>query len=324
MDAKTTLEHILTIVGSVFDAYSAVLFLPNPKGNDFTMAAAFSLGEHVKPQASVRAIKGVAGWIIKNNRPLLINNLERKKAKLGYYDHDEESQIKAFMGCPLSKDKGKGALCLDSKRTYSFSDKDHKILFLFAQLIQDVVSRSSAVEDTFTEIRFRRALKQIMDLRATHTRWPVFLTELLGILSETTGFPYCFFASRGPDGDTYALEGSSTPMFGDDDTGLEFDIQTGLLGWVFKNNAPVFTGMEETKGAPSPLFGKEASAPETLSVICLPLHFQRSTRAVLCLAHDESVEIDASLKDFSLMVAEYLTLFLENLYQKTQLHQPSA
>lgn len=319
MDEQATLQRILTLVGSVFDAYSAVLFLPQGKSGDYVIAAAFSLGEHVIPQASLKATKGVAGWIIKNQKPLLINNLERKKARLGYYDHDEEAHIKAFMGCPLAK--GGGALCLDSKRTYSFSDKDQKVLNLFAELIQEVAEQSRMVAYTSSSLKYHAAIKQILILRKKFNRWPQFLEQLLLLTAEVTGFDYCFLVSRSPEGDTFALEGSSRPLTHSSDP-VEFDIHTGLLGWVFKNNTPVFAGEDDSKGVMSPLFGKEAATPPIQSAICVPIHFQRSTKAVLCLAHESAMVLAPPLKDFALMAAEYLTIFLESLYLKTQLHQP--
>ena len=318
MDERALYERILTIAGSVFDAYSAVLFLPDRRVQDFVLAAAYSQGEHLKAQASLKATRGVIGWIVKHNKPLLLNNLESKKAKLGYYEHDEEDQVKAFMGCPLGK--GEGALCLDSKRSYSFSDKDQKVLAMFAELIREARLSTRVAAATGSEIRYHAALRRILGLRKQFTRWPVFLEQLLLILAETSGMDHCFLVSRAPDGDAYSLEGSSRPLAEVGDESPEFDIHTGLLGWVFKNNSPVFAGEDHAKGVLSPLFGKEAAAP-AMAAVCLPIHFQRSTRAVLCLAHESAMDIPDSLKEFCLMTAEYLSLFLETLFLKTQIPQ---
>ena len=68
-------------------------------------------------------------WIIRNRQQMLVPNFDQHKHKLGYYREGEEAGIKAFMGCPVPTG---GALCVDSKRQYSFTDRDYKLLQLFA------------------------------------------------------------------------------------------------------------------------------------------------------------------------------------------------
>ena len=74
MTANSVEKHILSIVCSVFDAYSVVLFLPDEEGEAHHLEAAFSLGERVASNASVLPGKGLVGWIIRNRQPLLVPN----------------------------------------------------------------------------------------------------------------------------------------------------------------------------------------------------------------------------------------------------------
>jgi len=315
------LDRVLGIVCSVFDAYSAVLFLPDKSRSDYRLAAMFSLGDKVNPDIVVKPGKGIVGWIIRNNKPLLINNFEKKRSRLNYYDQGEEAKIKAFMGCPLNQRLG--ALCLDSKRTYSFSEKDQKILHLFANLIEDAQTKYLRAEENLLESSYYSCLQLLLNLKNRTKRWPEFLGQYLKLLSETAGFDYCFLAARDETDNTYFLEHSNPVFLTGNDDGKKFSLNSGLIGWVFKNGTGVYSG-EKEGAALSPLFGKEARTPDFRSVICLPLGVNRQTRGVMCLAHEQALDISEQLKNFTRNSADYLALFLENLYLKSRLKELAA
>ena len=67
MTANTLEQHILSIVCSVFDAYSAVLFLPSENGEEHYLAASFSLGEGVE-QGAMLSSGSLVDWIIRNRQ----------------------------------------------------------------------------------------------------------------------------------------------------------------------------------------------------------------------------------------------------------------
>ena len=165
-------KHILSIVCSVFDAYSVVLFLPDEEGEGHHLAASFSLGDKIGAKATVLPGKGLVGWIVRNRQPLLVPNFDQRQSNLGYYSGGEEASIKAFMGCPVPTG---GALCVDSKRQYSFSDKDHKILQMFAELVARQQGSKGRQDLTGNIPRYFVELGVIQDLRFRYKRWPQFL-----------------------------------------------------------------------------------------------------------------------------------------------------
>ena len=310
-------SRILGLICSVFDAYSAVLFLPT-KRSQYKLVSWFSLGDNVIENCVLEPGHGLVGWIIRNNQPLLINDFHRQGDCLGYYNLETESTIKAFMGCPF--DHGEGVLCLDSKKTYSFSHKDQKILHQFVQLIQSLrhdVYQSLATDQ---ERRFYVCLQIIRSLRKRNPRWSAFLDTFLQTLSEYTHFDYCLFASRDETGSGYYLEGMNKPVLNTRQTeSIKFDIHEGLIGWVFRNHSLVSTKDRESDRLPTPLFGKRVKSPPLQSVICLPLIVHMRTRGVLTLASEQHLEISQELIDFLSLISDHLSLFLENLYLKNKL-----
>jgi transcriptional regulator with GAF, ATPase, and Fis domain len=312
-------NRILGLVCSVFDAYSAVLFLPDGKG-EYRLASYFSLGDNVLTNSALRPGQGLVGWILKNNEPLLLNAFDRQGDSLGYYSPEAESKIKAFMGCPLSQ--GYGALCLDSKNTYSFSGKDQKILHQFVQLIEAL--RDDIYQQRFNEQEqnYYTCLKLIRALKSKTPRWSAFLDHLLKLLNEYTQFSHTFFASRDERGEGFFLEGWNRPLFSSSENHKrKFNINSGMIGWVFRNHTPISTADKETTAEGTPVFDKRYKAPQFQSVICLPLVVHMRTRGVLVIADEGKRPITKELKNFLLIVADQLALFLENLYLKNKVHQ---
>lgn len=318
MSIAYTYQRILGIICSVFDAHSAVLILP--VGSErYTPTAFFSLSDTIDAEAEILPGQGLAGWIIRNQAPLMINNFDQRQSHIGYYVGHEESAIKAFMGCPL---RNGGALCVDSKRQYSFVDKDMKLLNLFADFLSSLIVEATRSDEQAHLVRYHDALHKIYGLRAEFTRWPVFIQEFLELIASTTGFDYALFAARDSDGQNYLLEGENHPVFIDRKNPERrlVPAASGLIGWVFRHGTPIFTeGEADTPLAP--LLGKGFSSPPFHSVICLPLVIHKIPRGVLCLAHSVPHRISPELQTFVHMSVDHLTLFLENLYLKSRLRE---
>jgi signal transduction protein with GAF and PtsI domain len=311
--------QLLSIVCNVFDAYSAVLFLPEAEGTVCRAVASFSLGDALDREAAIAPGQGLVGWIIREGKPLCIGNFDQRRGVLGYYRGGEEERIRAFMGYPVAATGG--ALCLDSRKTYSFGEKELKILSQFADLAGTHLLRAREMATSLREHRFYQALRLMTTLHKTNPKWSAFRSALLGLLAQTTGYRYCMLSVRDESGRSYFLEGASeSPFAGLREAPGSFSVGQGLVGWVFKNQTPVYSGDKEAAGAVGlPLFGLEATDEEYKSVICQPVIFSRRTRGVLILADQRSLPVAEELKTFVAMVAEHLALFLENLHLRTRL-----
>ena len=303
----------LTIICSVFDAYSAVLFLPEAE-EDCRLASFFSLGDRILPPEEAAPNKGLVRWIARNRQPLLIPNFDQSERHLGYYQPGEEASIKAFMGCPIP---GGGVLCVDSKRQYSFSDKDHKILQLFAELIGQY-QRNGIDAPVGDMPRYFAQLGIIQELRFRYKRWPVFLEHFLRTVREATGFDYCAFASCDADSQSYTIEGETAPLMLDGQNPASLPLNSGIVGWVFRNEKAVFSEATGDVSATAP-FGKVGDVSNFQTVMCLPVVINQSARGVLCLAHTTALSMPEVMRSFVHQATDHLALFLENLYLKNRL-----
>ena len=315
MNATSLEQQVLSIICSVFDAHSAVLFLPEEDDDACHLAASFSLGESIFPAAVIRPGAGLVGWIIRNREPLLLPHFDQRPSNLGYYAEGAETGIKAFMGCPVPTG---GVLCVDSKRQYSFSDKDAKLLQLFADLISRLEANRGG-EDLAGDIpRYFAELGVIQDLRFRYRRWPVFLENYLLTMCHATGFEYGAFASLDQTGEQYCVEAESRPLILREGSAALRPVGTGLVGWAFRDEQPVFVENDAATAA-SALFGRVEGAPEFQTAICMPVMVNKSARGVLCLAREGAGAIDEGLRSFVRQAVDHLALFLENLYLRTRL-----
>lgn len=308
-------KHILGIICSVFDAYSAVLFLP-AEDDSCRLSVFFSLGDTVVPNCVIKPGKGLVGWILRNRQPVLVSNFEQHNRGLGYYnDEEDEERIKAFMGCPLPSG---GVLCVDSKRQYSFSEKDQKILQLFSELLNKNQAMQGEMSFSGDISRYFAELGIIQDLRFRYKRWSDYLKNFLQTMVEASGFEYAAFASVQTEGETFCVESESTPLLLQEEP-LVLPMTNGsILGWVFSNEQPVIA--EDIEGAPaSVLFGNLRDMPDFQAMMCFPIAVNKSTRGVICLAQSQPRQIDGDLRSFVQQAVEHLSLFLENLYLRTRL-----
>ncbi|MDL2267374.1 GAF domain-containing protein [Desulfovibrio sp. OttesenSCG-928-G15] len=319
-------DRILAILCSVLDAYTAALFLPDESSHSaeydeghksYYLASAFSLGNKMDFSADVVPGRGLVGWILRNKEPLIVANFDQRQNYLGYYSGNEEQSIKAFIGCPLPG--GDGALCVDSKRQYSFSEKDQKMLHLFADLISQMQADDDGKEEKRLMLKYYAALRTIYALRHQYSRWADFLRHFLDLMATMTGFAYCTLCTRDFDGESYSVEGENTPlMLRQGQTPPSFPMSHGIVGWVFRNGTQVCSAGSDSSPE-TRLVGRGVDLPAFQTVFALPLVIQRKTRGVLCLAHDMPIDVTQTTKDFARMASEHLSLFLENLYVKCRL-----
>lgn len=315
----SSLDRLLESIGSVFDAYSVVLFCRNASGL-YDLSSHFSLGHSIRDGLTIEAGHGLVGWILKNNQPLLVEKFDQKNTFLGYYGAEQDEQIKVFVGCPLPG--GLGALCMDSKKTYAFTAKDQRILTLFAQVVTAIVTDMGDAGASSREQALYRVLQQVYALRDAYPKWSDFLNRYLALTAGASGYEYAFLVVSDEWGHNYLLEGCNKPFMPETFSPRQtFSTGSGLLGWVFKKNQPVFFGDGKSELGRTPLFGRDIPGPALNTLLAFPLKMHRRCRGVLVLGDRESRVVSDDIRAFAKMASEYLALFLENLYLKNKVKQ---
>lgn len=312
-----SLDRLLESIGSVFDAYSVVLFCRNSSGS-YDLATSFSLGTSIRQDLSIESGYGLVGWILKNNAPLLVEKFDQKNTFLGYYGQEQEEHIKVFVGCPLPG--GRGALCMDSKKTYAFTDKDQRILSLFAGVITAMLDDLGEASVSCQDQKLYHFLQAVYALREKYPKWSEFLHHYLDLLASASGYEFAFLVVSDEWGHNYYLEGcNKTFMPQTTTTPQTFSTGSGILGWVFKKNQPVIIGDGKSVLGRAPLFGRDVPVPSLNTLLAFPLKVHTRCRGVLVFGDKECRVVSEDIRSFAKMAADYLALFLENLYLKNRL-----
>lgn len=307
MIVKTPIESILALAASVFDAYSVVLFAPPREGRS-QIIAAYTMGDQIDQDASIAPGRGIVGWILRNNAPLVMNSLESVPPNLGYYMDDHTPEIGSFLGCPLPDG---GAICVDSLRRHAFVQEKQGLIPVFAEIVTQVLAMDNASAcDNSSAGAYLAALDKLAELRRRYSGWKQYIAQLLNILAENSGFDYAVFASRPEGSPQYIVEGESSSLLLKDGKPVELSVHSGLIGWVLRNEEPLYS---DGKTGSASLFGKMDGVPEFSSAVCIPVMLDKAACGVLCLASREKKAVPEELRAFMRLAADDLGQILEVL-----------
>ncbi len=314
MEHGEAIQRILETAASALDAYSLVWVGPHASG--FVVRGGFCLAGPVPVGAVVPLGHGLAGWVLKNEAPLIVEHLDRTPCHLGYGEAPEG--LKAFYGCPVPG--GLGALCATTKKSYAVSAKEQKLLELFARSVAAVWPHIEASVRAQQDNRLAPCFQELCCLREHFPRWSDFLHQFLHKLVAALDMSHAFLVVSDEWGKGYLLEASTAPLFRNPVwEGKVFAAGSGVLGWVFKKNQPVVYGEQCGDMAGTPLFGRQTPAVELRTLLAFPLKVHRRCRGVLAAGHAESRPVSEAQEHFVRSAAEYLALLLENLYLRNRM-----
>lgn len=298
-------DNILDLIRSAFQVHSVALFLPTEDGN-YTLVSASTECEPYTEEFIIPPGKGLVGWILRHQQPLILNHFDQRQGYLGYYSSSDEGLITSFMGCHLT---GGGAICIDSIDNRVFTEIDQQLLQRFAKLVVRQINSMGNANNNQKLRRYYDGLEQLFKLHE-YTNWKEFLSLFLSTVTEVTNSDYSVFVSSVEGASTYVVEGESSPLvFSQEQPFPEFSlVNGGLLGWVFRNDVPIYA--EGTDGLSTPLFGKVSYIPNFQSIICLPVSINKVTCGVLCLASVTARTLPHDMRVFTKMATASLAQYL--------------
>ncbi len=236
MSVDVHLLDIIKLISNVTDAFTTALFVADERCESLTLQAYYSLSKNVIPQAHFGYGEGIAGWVAKNNKPIIVSQFDRDTTTLQFYSTDED--IKSFMAVPLPN--GKGVLSVDSKQKYVFTEKSQKILLGFAHLLTHQIEVAGLQSK-------ERLYDRILDLHHQSDRlvqqaksYDDYLLNILTLCLSFSRADMGFFAlSSDPPAETSyrirALIGTTKSNF----QKQPFSVEDGLVGWVFRKKRPL-------------------------------------------------------------------------------------
>ncbi len=307
-------QTLLALVGNVFNANSATLFLPSTQNKEeLKIVASWCPSLDVDEEYRAVSGKGYIGWVMKNEKALLVPQTDINISSVGYYK-DLEKDIKSFFAYPVS---GGGVLVLDSLENFEMDEEMQKLCALFTRLVPQIQIMSATSSFSLQISTYFYAIEAIYTLSEKYTSWQVYIRALLQIISEATGFEYVSFASRAEGAEKYAVECENKPLLISEDKVVEIPVQNGVLGWVLKNGEAIFNdGIQQ---ASAPIYGKISKVPAFVSTITMPIEIEKSVAGALCLASPSAHPLSPELRTFMKLTIGEVSHVLEKMSLKFQI-----
>ncbi len=285
------LFSLITLVSNVTEAYSACLFLENKRRKTYQLATYHSLSPYILADASVDVGQGFMGWVLENNEPLSVNQFDKDTLVLGYYSRNED--IKSFMATPLPSSINKGALAIDSKKSWCFTSRDQKILAGFAQQFAYLADGAlTAVQMERRSMNVLAFSRYLTSLRSSETESQL-LNAICQVPRELLPFDACFLVLVDEEAGFPRLV--RTSGFGELFLGeVTVSERASLAGYVLNKRESLRLPDLKGKKGTRPLFHDDEPRFEARSAACLPLISGSEILGCLGFTSKRRAQFDAS------------------------------
>ncbi len=232
MSIDRDIDHLIKLIASVAEAFTAALFLPAEQGSHLSLAACHSLSPHIQYDCAIEVGSGLVGWVAANGEPVAVSDFKPETTTLGFYGAHEE--IKSFLAVPVPLGEDRGVLAVDSKRSYVFPPRMQKLMTLFADHVGRLV-HNSAVQALM--LQTTSAIDQLGSVcgRLSEARSPSAVVEAaLHCPPSLVGADGLAVALAEADGDgcrVVGTAGEAVPPC----RGLVVSPKQSLAGWVIRN-----------------------------------------------------------------------------------------
>ena len=306
---KRDLFSLLSLASNATEAYSACLFLEN-RNKKFQLVSVHSLSPHIIVDASIETGQGFLGWVLENNEPLSVNQFDKDTITLGYYSRHEN--IKSFMATPLLSKKTRGALAIDSKKSWVFTNKTQKIIAGFAQQFAYIVEEALSIAEKEKKMIDLSSFSDYLNtLRICKTEQQL-LENICRVPREIFPSDSCFLVLvDGEAGQSYLAN-----AFGFDELFLgkiKIHPYRSISGHVMKKNEPLrLTDIRGAKGKQA-LFNPDEPSLDARSVIAVPLCDNEKTFGVLGFTGKRRNQFQSFLVKRSEIIGEIISDMIKKI-----------
>ncbi len=314
-------QTILAIIGNVFNAHAALLFLPDATNKDTLRLVSAWCPTQIIPECTIiENGVGYIGYLLRNpENPLHIGFNDIQLSNINYYDENKRPDIKTFSAVSVS---GGGVLVIDSLEEDAFEDEDQKLLKLFSHLLPQMQIMNATTSMSLQLSNYLYALDALRALKAKNTSWENYIKTVLQITAECTNFEYAVFASKSGNDNSYTIEAENVSLVLQPEQSVEIPFQSpqaGIIGWVLKNGENISNdGLNQ---ASTPLFGNLQDVPQFQATICHKIDVENKTIGVLCLASRTGKPISQELQIFLKLVNAEITHLLERFTLRHKLSE---
>jgi len=265
MKAMPRIYEFIELISNTMESYTTCIFLNDDSdGEGLILYYYHSLSRNIKKDCKVQNGEGIIGWVFREQKSVLASYFDKRDATtLKFYEKDED--IKSLVAIPLPENYG--VLCVDSKKSYVFTEEKEKILRHMSQVLVSMINAEK-------EINEKNVLENLLTLSLNTNEIMVhindkneFAKEFLEILVERLNLELVVFAYEEKNVFfTYNLNNKNIYK----ELSYDYFDQYGLMGWVLKNKKELF--LEKlNRSEKSFIVNKDEPFENVTNFLCLPL-----------------------------------------------------
>ena len=270
MKTKSRINEFIELVSNIMEAYSTSLFLTDQTDeNHLNLYSFHSLSKNINKECTIEKGEGIIGWVFREQRPVLANYFDKRDATtLKLYKKDED--IKSLLAIPLAG--GQGVLCVDSKKSYIFTEEREKILNQMSQVLLSILQSEK-------EIKEKNILESLLSLSINTNEILVntyekndFIKNYFTVLIERLHLYLVIFVIENKK-IFYTYRLNKKNIFKE----LSYDYldRYGLVGWVLKNERDLL--LEKISSSDkSFIINKNEPFDRFTNFLCIPLVDKKS------------------------------------------------
>lgn len=144
LDLKTLLKNTITLISEVMGVEICSLMLLEGDPKTLKIVVAHGLDENIIKNAQIKPGDGIAGYVAKNGKPLLITDISRDPVFSKYSKTGADYKTKSVLSVPLIiKEKVIGVINVNNKTTSDvFNDSDLQLLETLATQIATAIENA--------------------------------------------------------------------------------------------------------------------------------------------------------------------------------------
>lgn len=147
-DLDSILEKVLTISTQVCEGAASSILLLDKAANELYFRAASGRSGSKVSRIRFQADKGIAGWVVQNREPVIVNDVSADPRHYGFIDEQANFKTRNLVCVPIIwKDMVIGVIeVLNKKRRRNFTDQDREYLSILANQAAASIHITSMVE----------------------------------------------------------------------------------------------------------------------------------------------------------------------------------
>jgi len=315
----------LVAMASVLGANSVAVLLANEAEDELVARASFGLDEEVSTDLGIRAGEGMAGRVLADRKPLLVEDLstfDLVSSSLGRKD------IRSIVAVPmLCGERLLGVLHAGSRQVDHFTEADIELLEMMASRLAGAVERvrffeserAARHEAERNANRLDRLQKITSALLAASSEADIAsaLTETIGGSPDHLGVFWCGVWLRRPEG-LEPINIALPETLGETLRDVPFQSDHPLAA-VAREHAPVFVTDSTAALARYPELGAIPPAIESFAV--LPIVLRGECLGVFVVTYSHRHRFESIEREFLAAAVDQVALALESVRLNTQQRQ---